>query len=660
DGIVTRPRLALVAGGVAGYWLAASSSCSFAVFSSIAVAFVAYALAGGWRYLRAAVLTFPRDFRAARCLLGTLGALRRMTRLRLGIVQLFAETVAKQPEAVCFRYEDEVWTFRRVDEYSNRVANLLLETGHSPGQVVALFAESRPEFACLWLGMAKAGVVAALINYNLRAQSLVHCLRAAEASSMLFGAELAPAVKEVAASLAEMRLYRFGDGHGVGESLDGVNDFDKMLAGASGQMAPGQQFRPDSTKDRLFFIYTSGTTGLPKAAVISHHRFAMMANTVGIILNIGPSDSVYDCLPLYHTAGGILGVGQAFLRGATVVIRRKFSASAFWEDCVKYNCTVAQYIGELCRYLLAQPSRPSDQGHRLRLMFGNGLRPQIWREFQRRFGVKQMAEFYGATESNCNLINLDNTVGAVGFLSVIAPWAYPLKLVKVDQDTGEPLRHPSTGLCQLAGVGEPGELVGSIVRGDLLRDIDGYVSKAATEKKVLRNVLRQGDAYFSTGDVLCMDELGYVYFLDRTGDTFRWKGENVSTAEVEASISSVLHLADCTVYGVELPGIEGRAGMAAIVAEPAAAASPEDLLDCLSRDLPGRLPAYARPLFIRFVSRIESTGTFKMMKTELRRDGAQPDRCSGDPLFYLDCRSGRYLPLDESAWAAIQRGDIRF
>uniref|UniRef100_A0A1I8FBP3 Long-chain-fatty-acid--CoA ligase n=1 Tax=Macrostomum lignano TaxID=282301 RepID=A0A1I8FBP3_9PLAT len=233
DGIVTRPRLALVAGGVAGYWLAASSSCSFAVLSSIAVAFVAYALAGGWRYLRAAVLTFPRDFRAARCLLGTLGALRRMTRLRLGIVQLFVrETVAKQPEAVCFRYEDEVWTFRRVDEYSNR-RTLLLETGHSPGQVVALFAESRPEFACLWLGMAKAGVVgSALINYNLRAQSWFTVCAPPRRLRWLFGAELAPAVKEVAASLAEMRLYRFGDGHGVEESLDGVNDFRQDAGGS--------------------------------------------------------------------------------------------------------------------------------------------------------------------------------------------------------------------------------------------------------------------------------------------------------------------------------------------------------------------------------------------------------------------------------------------
>uniref|UniRef100_A0A1I8F7S7 Lipase_3 domain-containing protein n=1 Tax=Macrostomum lignano TaxID=282301 RepID=A0A1I8F7S7_9PLAT len=471
------PRLALVAGGVAGYWLAASSSCSFAVLSSIAVAFVAYALAGGWRYLRAAVLTFPRDFRAARCLLGTLGALRRMTRLRLGIVQLFAETVAKQPEAVCFRYEDEV-------------ANLLLETGHSPGQVVALFAR------------VASGIRLSVAGHG-QGRSLVHCLRAAEASSMLFGAELAPAVKEVAASLAEMRLYRFGDGHGVEESLDGVNDFDKMLAGASGQMARGSSFGRDSTKDRLHHGAAQGRCDLSPS--IRHDG----QHCVGIILNIGPSDSVYDCLPLYHTAGASSALARRSCAAPLLLSGGSSPRPRSGKIAFKYNGRSTS--GELCRYLLAQPSRPSDQGHRLRLMFGNGLRAaDLAREFQRRFGVSnRWASFMGATESNCNLINLDNTRHRRLGLS--------LKLVKVDQEHRRAAAPPVHRTVQLAGVGEPGETRrAGIVRGDLLRDIDGYVSKAATEKKVLRNVLRQGDAYFSTGDVAVHGRAG-IRVLPWTG-----------------------------------------------------------------------------------------------------------------------------------------------
>uniref|UniRef100_A0A1I8H6I0 Very long-chain fatty acid transport protein n=1 Tax=Macrostomum lignano TaxID=282301 RepID=A0A1I8H6I0_9PLAT len=641
--LITRPRIAMLASAAIAY-LATASICL-----ALLLALAGYAAAGGWRFLRVAALTAPRDARGLVVLLRTRWMLRQMIARRRGIAQLFGATAAANSHRVCFLYEDQSWTFRQVDEYSNRVANLLMESGHRPGQVVAILAESRPQFACLWLGAAKAGVVSALINFNLRAQSLLHCLHAADATSLIFGAELASAVLEVAPSLpAGLRLYCLGGGNG---GLSNAADLDANLLRASTLQPAYPVKQGPNAKDRLFYIYTSGTTGMPKAAVISHLRFAMMSNTIGLFFGLGLGDILYDCLPLYHTAGGILGIGQAFLRGVTVVIKRKFSASAFWDDCARYQCTAAQYIGEICRYLLAQPAKQSDRRHRVRVMFGNGLRPQIWREFQQRFGVDKMGEFYGATESNCNMVNIDNTVGAVGFLSQIAPSVYPLRLVRVDPDTGEPLRNPRDQLCVPAGPGEPGELIGSVVPGDAIRGIDGYVCKQATEKKMLRNVLRHGDCYFSTGDVLVMDELGYMYFRDRTGDTFRWKGENV-----EACLSNVLSLADCAVYGVEVPGNEGRAGMAAV-------ADPEGRgveVARLAQHLPRLLPAYARPLFLRIVRHIEATGTFKMKKTELRKDGFDPDRCCGDPLYYLCCRSGQYLALDGPAFAAIARGEIRF
>ncbi|MBN3278882.1 S27A4 protein, partial [Polyodon spathula] len=305
--------------------------------------------------------------------------------------------------------------------------------------------------------------------------------------------------------------------------------------------------------DRLFYIYTSGTTGMPKAAIVVHSRYYRMAALVYYGFGMSSDDVLYDCLPLYHSAGNIVGVGQCLLHGMTVVIKRKFSASRFWDDCVKYNCTIVQYIGEICRYLINQPVREAEKQHRVRMALGNGLRPSIWEEFTSRFNVPQIAEFYGATECNCSLGNFNNKVGACGFNSRILPFVYPIRLVKVDEETMELIRGPD-GVCIPCKPGEPGQLVGRIIQNDPLRRFDGYVNQSATSSKISHDVFKKGDSAYLSGDVLIMDQYGYMYFRDRTGDTFRWKGENVSTTEVEGTLSRLLDMTDVVVYGVEVPG----------------------------------------------------------------------------------------------------------
>lgn len=259
---------------------------------------------------------------------------------------------------------------------------------------------------------------------------------------------------------------------------------------------------------------------MPKAAVITHIRFMFVASSCNKVFAMSSDEIIYNTLPLYHTAGGMLGVGNILLFGSTMVLRKKFSASNFWNDCVKYNCTVAQYIGELCRFLLLTPNKPEETSHNIRMMFGNGLRPQIWKEFQERFNIKEIGELYGATESNANLANMDSTAGAIGFVPHFAKALYPVELIKCDEESGEPIRDEN-GFCIRCNFGEPGVFIGRIGNRDPSRAFSGYSDKKASEKKVLSDVFKKGDKYFNSGDILVHDVYGYYYFKDRTGDTFR-------------------------------------------------------------------------------------------------------------------------------------------
>lgn len=617
----------------------------FQVLPSIVIFYLG---SGGYRFLHVFMKTVGRDLHAAGVLIKVKLNVRRHLRQRNTIAKIFAETVQRHPNktALIFEATGETWTFHQLDMYSNRVANLMQQRGYKEGDVVAIFMENRSQYVGLWLGMAKIGVEAALINFNLRLEALVHCINISNAKAVVFGSELTDAMCEVHSSMGKtVGLLCLGDWDPT-RVPDGTDSLEPLLD-ASPTQQPSLPHR--GFTDRLFYIYTSGTTGLPKAAIVVHSRYYRMAALVYYGFKMTSDDVLYDCLPLYHSAGNIVGVGQCLIHGMTVVIRKKFSASKFWDDCIKYNCTIVQYIGEICRYLLNQPLREAEKKHQVRMALGNGLRQSIWEEFTGRFNIPQIAEFYGATECNCSLGNFDNKTGACGFNSRILPYIYPIRLVKVDEETMELIRGPD-GVCIPCQPGEPGQLVGRIIQNDPLRRFDGYVNQNATTKKIAHNVFKKGDSAYLSGDVLIMDEYGYMYFKDRTGDTFRWKGENVSTTEVEGTLSRLLDMKDVVVYGVEVPGAEGKAGMAAI-ADPEHSADLEKFV----RDMEKALPSYARPVFLRFLPEVNKTGTFKFQKTDMRQEGFNPTVVS-DRLFFLDTSRGGYVPLTEELHRCIVSG----
>ncbi|XP_065580779.1 long-chain fatty acid transport protein 4-like isoform X2 [Artemia franciscana] len=625
---------------------------NIAIWKIILLLLTVYALTGGHKYLWKVYKTLPRDAKALWRYLKVLRRMKYCQKNNLNVPMIFEENVRRHPDKVCFIYEDREWTFAEVDEYSNRVANFFSSQGLEPGATVALFMENRPEYVCLWLGLAKAGLVTALINYNLKDIPLIHSISCANSKAIIVELSLVDSYASVKDRLDEslpLFVSCLGKDSNMPSNVSGGKNLDAALETSPTSPLSGPQRANYS--DKMLYIYTSGTTGLPKAAVIRHSRYLFAATGGYFAIGMNSSDVAYVPLPLYHTAGGILGAGMIFF-GLKVVLRKKFSVSNFWSDCAKHQCTVAQYIGETCRYLLSSPERPEERKHKVRLMYGNGLRPQIWEQFVKRFGVKHIAEFYGATEGNANIINTDGKIGAVGFVSVINPEVYPVSLIKVDEYTGEPIRRKD-GLCTRCQPGETGMFVGKIVRNHPVRDFHGYADEGATKKKVLEDVFEKGDVYFLSGDIMMMDELGYLFFKDRTGDTFRWRGENVSTTEVESVVMNVAKLKCATVYGVEVPGSEGRAGMTAILDN-------DDSLDLdeLAAGLKQALPPYARPLFVRSVKEMDMTGTYKLRKVDFQKEGFDPLKIK-DKLFMFDSKADKYVPLTEQVYSDILSGKVR-
>lgn len=620
-------------------------------FQTLGAVFVFYLATGGWRFMKVFYKTIGRDVRGAITLVRVKLQVKRHLREKNTVPNIFKECVKRHPNktALIFEGTGVSWTFKELDEFSNAVANFLYAEGYRAGDVIALFMENCNEYVGFWLGMAKIGVEAALINFNLRLDALEHCFSVSDSKAVIFGQEMSQAMTDVYAIMGKsVRLYCFGDCDRA--AVPSSTEFIASLLQSASRLPPKDPGR--SFTDKLFYIYTSGTTGLPKAAIVVHSRYFRMAALVHYGFGMRSDDVIYDCLPLYHSAGNIVGMGQCLLLGLTVVIKRKFSASRFWDDCVKYNCTIVQYIGEICRYLLNQPLREAESQHRVRMALGNGLRPAIWTEFTTRFRIPQIAEFYGATECNCSLGNFDNNVGSCGFNSRILPFVYPIRLMKVNEETMELIRSPQ-GLCIPCQPGEPGQLVGRIIQSDPLRRFDGYVNESATSKKIATNVFKPGDMAYLSGDVLVMDELGYMYFRDRTGDTFRWKGENVSTTEVEGILSRLLEQADVVVYGVEVAGTEGRAGMAA-VADP----DHKSDLEKFVKDLKKSLPGYSHPVFLRLLPEVNKTGTYKFQKTDMRKEGFNP-KVVKDALYVLDSQQGKYIPLDDDIYQRIQSGKLK-
>ncbi|KAG7311656.1 hypothetical protein JYU34_002710 [Plutella xylostella] len=647
----------LAAASVAAAYLA--TSLYFGIFNTFLVSLtllLLYGIVFHPRWVYVAAKTAPRDIRAVGCYIKILWLTRQLTKKNWTMPDIFHDTVKRHPDKPCFLFHDEVWTFKQVEDFSLRVTAVLKAQGYKKGSVVGLLVNNSPQLPALWLGNARLGHVTPLINTNQRGSALIHSINVAKCDVVIYSDEFQSAIQDIAKDLSpSVKLFKFSHrplnpgskaGGGVGDQVEDFTSLLEKTAPAPWTLADGEGFH-----GKLMYIYTSGTTGLPKAAVISSSRMVFMASGIHYLGGLNSSDVVYCPLPLYHTAGGIISVGQAFIFGCTVALKPKFSASQYFPDCIKYKATVAHYIGEMCRYVLATPPSPADTQHSVRVVYGNGMRPQIWNEFVKRFNIQHVAEFYGATEGNANIVNIDGKPGAIGFVSRIIPQVYPIAIIKVDQQ-GEPVRD-SQGLCQLAEAEEPGVFIGKISPNNPARAFLGYVDKAASEKKLVRDVFKHGDSAFISGDIIVSDEFGYLYFKDRTGDTFRWRGENVSTTEVEAAVSRQAAHRDAAVYGVLVPNTEGRAGMCGIVDEDNSLD-----LDKLASDLAKDLPAYARPIFLRVMPKLDMTGTFKMKKTDLQKEGFDPNIVK-DKLYYLDAKLNRYLPLGPQEYEKINNGQIR-
>ena len=512
---------------------------------------------------------------------------------------------------------------------ANRYARWALAQGIAKGDVVALLMPNRAEYLAIWLGITKVGGVVALLNTNLSGDALAHCLTVAAPKHLIVDARL----DAVLAGLqTDAMIWRHGDG------------FAAFMAGFSGAPMDGNEQRAVTLSDPALLIYTSGTTGLPKAAFVSHHRVMMWTHWFAGLMDAKPTDRLYNCLPMYHSVGGVVASGAVLLAGGAVILREKFSATRFWDDITQNGATIFQYIGELCRYLLKAEARPS--GHALRLICGNGLSADVWDDFQDRFKIPQILEFYAATEGNFSLYNVEGKPGAIGRIPGFLKHRMGVALIRRGAD-GEPLRGPD-GFCQRVTTGEAGEAIGRIAGG--AARFEGYSDAAATAKKILRHVFEQGDAYVRTGDLMRQDAQGFFTFVDRLGDTFRWKGENVATTEVAAALAAYPGIRAANVYGVAVPGNDGRAGMAALECDA------DFDLKGLTAHLQARLPAYARPIFLRLVTSLAVTETFKQKKQDLRADGFDPEQIA-DPL-YAEFGEG-YMPLDAGLYARINSGLTR-
>ncbi|MET4293854.1 fatty-acyl-CoA synthase [Bradyrhizobium sp. LB8.2] len=596
------------------------------------------------------VIEQPKVARAPSASKTWLKAIELTARIETLPGRLFADIVddwaQRQPDRVALVADDASLDYEGLSKRINRYARWARSAGVAKGETVALIMPNGIDYVAAWLGISRVGGVVALINTKLVGQSLAHCIDVAKPAQIIVAHELTEALDGASPHLkTEAKVWTHGDarsGRAIDVALAALDD---------GPLSPDE--RGDVTiNDRALLIYTSGTTGLPKAASISHRRILNWGFWFAGLTGATPQDRLYDCLPLFHSVGGIVAPCSMLAAGGSVVIAEKFSASNFWPEIVRHDCTLFQYIGELCRYLLKAPPSEYENRHRLRLVCGNGLRGDIWEDFQARFAIPRILEFYAATEGNFSLFNVEGQPGAIGRIPPLLAHRFPASLVKLDPDSGVPLRN-AEGFCIACARGEAGEAIGRIGTADAGGGrFEGYTEASETEKKILRDVFAKGDAWFRTGDLMRIDDKGFFHFVDRIGDTFRWKGENVATSEVNDAVRDFTGVIDATTYGVGIPGTDGRAGMSAIVVNEGfdVAALPVHLAQ--------RLPVYARPVFMRISRELDATETFKQKKGELAREGFDPGAVS-DPLLMLDPKTGAYVALDAKTYTQINEGTIR-
>jgi citronellyl-CoA synthetase len=567
----------------------------------------------------------------------------------VSLASCIEEAARDNPHGVALIQGDEQLTYAEFDRWANQLAHYLRAHGLRQGDSVALMFENRFELLAGVVACAKLGAVSALINSSQRGRVLAHSISLASPRMVLVGEELLDAFTEIAAEVAlpADACHYFADRptwRDPGEAPAGWQHPAAVLHGYPVD-APLLE-RAVRADDPCFYIYTSGTTGLPKAVVFNHGRFMKGYGAFGFAaVRLGREDRMYVSLPFYHGTAMVVCWGSVLAGQAALIMVRKFSASRFWDEVERHRATAFGYVGELCRYLLDQPARPSDAANPIRVMVGNGLRPSIWQAFKQRFAVERVVELYASSEGNIgftNLLNLDNTVG-------FSP--YPYAIVRYDQEREAPLRE--NGHLQRVAKGEAGLLLGKITDKS---PFHGYTNTRDTERCILRDVFEPGDAWFNTGDLMRDMGFRHAQFVDRLGDTFRWKGENVSTTQVEAVLDGVAEVSETVVYGVEVANTNGRAGMACI----RLACAPEDFdFQTLLTHLRQVLPAYAVPLFLRLSAEMETTGTFKHKKAPLKEQAYDLERCS-DPLYAWLPGSDRYVPLTRELQVAIAAGHYRY
>ena len=580
------------------------------------------------------------------------GALRTLNRVKpikstpnRTMCERMEEVAALHPDRIALISDRETFTYGAYNGRANRYARFVQSEGIAKGDTIVLLMPNRPDYLAVWMGVARAGGATALLNTSQSGQALAHSIAIVKPKLAIVSVDLLEAWQSALPFLENPpKLF-----------VHGESAFDAALLGFSPDALSLNERVTLTLDDKCLYIFTSGTTGLPKAANINHYRVSAMALGFSSVMEIEARDRLYDCLPMYHSNGGILSTLGVLIRGGSVVIREKFSAREFWSDIVKHHCTRFFYIGELCRYLLNAPPGPYDRSHKIKLICGNGLRPDIWKSFSSRFGIKHIREFYGATEGNIALFNFDARPGAVGRIPKWAEKRFVVNVVRFDVEHERPMRDKN-GHCIPCLPGEIGEIIGEIIDDPLApaNRFEGYADKKADEAKILRNVFCEGDAWFRSGDLVTRDEQGYFYFVDRIGDTFRWKGENVSTNEVAETINTHAGVAACAVYGVSVPGHDGKAGMAAIMPSDDIPLQLDRLVDHLIKNL----PQHARPVFIRIRREMDITGTFKLRKIDLMREGIEPPDTAED-IHWYDTGIGQYRVLDSDTRHALKEGRLR-
>ena len=586
-----------------------------------------------------------REYRFVRGLFRTLGRVRSIAATSTNLICDDVEAaVDRWRGRRAITFEGKTVTYGELDAIANRYAHWAQEQAIHRGETVALFMPNRLEYFAIWYGLSKVGVAAALINNQLSGAALIHCLNISGARHCLVDEDTWPAFEA-----ARMRLDHDMQEWTISGARAGQRDLAQSMRSVS-SLRPDKATREGMTaRDTALFIYTSGTTGLPKAARITHMRAQLYMRGFAGATGARDDDRIYITLPLYHATGGLCAVGAALLNGGSVALKRKFSASQFWQDIVDEGCTQFAYIGELCRYLANQPPEPQETQHKLRLAFGNGLSPDVWTVLEERFRVPRVLEFYGSTEGNVSMFNFDGKRGAIGRSPRYLKGVFNIRLARFDMEAETPVRG-SNGFCIEATPGEAGECLGQI-HDDARTSYSGYADKSASEKKVLHDAFAKGDRWFRTGDLMRKDVDGYFYFVDRVGDTFRWKGENVSTGEVSERLLAAVGVAEANVYGVKVGDLDGRAGMAGVVVT-------QDFdIKAFAEYVERELPPYAQPVFLRLLPAIETTGTFKYRKMDLVADGFDPAKVKN--LYLHDAAKHTFVKLSPALCAKVLAGDVR-